>query len=86
MLTYIYIYYIYILYIYIIDIYNISLSPLVDISTILPGQDPYHEPGQAHGMCFSVQPGIKTPPSLANIYKAPRAWTVAGAKCIGEQR
>lgn len=33
------------------------------------GQDPYHEPGQAHGMCFSVPNGIKIPPSLANIYK-----------------
>ena len=33
------------------------------------GQDPYHEEGQAHGMCFSVMPGIDTPPSLKNIYK-----------------
>ena len=35
----------------------------------LIGQDPYHGPGQAHGLCFSVQPGVKTPPSLVNIYK-----------------
>ncbi len=33
------------------------------------GQDPYHGPGQAHGLCFSVQPGVETPPSLVNIYK-----------------
>jgi uracil-DNA glycosylase len=36
---------------------------------VILGQDPYHEPGQAHGMCFSVNPGIEIPPSLENIYK-----------------
>ncbi len=36
---------------------------------VIIGQDPYHEIGQAHGMCFSVLPGVKTPPSLCNIYK-----------------
>ena len=39
-----------------------------DISVVILGQDPYHEPGQAHGMCFSVCPGVMTPPSLRNIY------------------
>ncbi|WP_416638267.1 uracil-DNA glycosylase [Pseudomonas sp. OHS18] len=37
------------------------------------GQDPYHGPGQAHGLCFSVQPGVATPPSLVNIYKEAQA-------------
>ena len=41
--------------------------PLIRISIL--GQDPYHGAGQAHGLCFSVQPGVRTPPSLVNIYK-----------------
>lgn len=40
-----------------------------DIKIIIIGQDPYHQPGQAHGMAFSVMPGIKKPPSLVNIFK-----------------
>lgn len=40
-----------------------------DVKIVLLGQDPYHEPGQAHGMSFSVKPGVKTPPSLQNMYK-----------------
>ncbi len=40
-----------------------------DIKVVIVGQDPYHQPNQAHGMCFSVQKGIKIPPSLENIYK-----------------
>jgi len=40
-----------------------------DIKIVILGQDPYHEPHQAHGMCFSVNPGIQIPPSLQNIYK-----------------
>ncbi|MBR4455140.1 MAG: uracil-DNA glycosylase [Solobacterium sp.] len=40
-----------------------------DIRVVILGQDPYHEPGQAHGMCFSVNPGIEIPPSLVNIYR-----------------
>lgn len=40
-----------------------------DIKVVILGQDPYHEPHQAHGMCFSVNPGVKIPPSLVNIYK-----------------
>ena len=39
------------------------------VKAVILGQDPYHEPGQAHGMAFSVKPGIATPPSLQNIYK-----------------
>jgi len=44
-------------------------TPLAKVRVVIIGQDPYHEPGQAHGMCFSVLPGIKPPPSLKNIYK-----------------
>ena len=40
-----------------------------DIRVVILGQDPYHQKGQAHGMCFSVNPGVKVPPSLINIYK-----------------
>ena len=40
-----------------------------DVRVVLLGQDPYHEEGQAHGMCFSVLPGVEVPPSLKNIYK-----------------
>ena len=40
-----------------------------DIKVVIIGQDPYHEEGQAHGLSFSVQPGIAIPPSLQNIYK-----------------
>lgn len=40
-----------------------------DVKVVIIGQDPYHNPGQAHGMCFSVMPGTDTPPSLANVFK-----------------
>ncbi|MGZ3808485.1 MAG: uracil-DNA glycosylase [Bacteriovorax sp.] len=46
-----------------------NLTPFENIKAVIIGQDPYHGPNQAHGLCFSVQPGIKIPPSLANIYK-----------------
>lgn len=44
-------------------------TPFDKVKVVILGQDPYHEPGQAHGLCFSVQPGIQVPPSLVNIYK-----------------
>lgn len=44
-------------------------APLDKVKVVIIGQDPYHGPDQAHGMCFSVKPGIKLPPSLKNIYK-----------------
>lgn len=43
--------------------------PLTDVKVVLIGQDPYHEPGQAHGLCFSVNDGVQFPPSLNNIFK-----------------
>ena len=52
------------------DLYNcFRLTPLKDIKCVILGQDPYHEPGQAHGLCFSVKPGVPLPPSLQNIFK-----------------
>jgi uracil-DNA glycosylase len=44
-------------------------TPFDKVRVVILGQDPYHGPGQAHGLCFSVLPGVKVPPSLANIYK-----------------
>ncbi len=46
-----------------------TYTPLEQVRVVILGQDPYHGPKQAHGMCFSVLPGIKPPPSLVNIYK-----------------
>lgn len=47
----------------------LELTPLDRVKVVILGQDPYHGPGQAHGLSFSVEPGIKVPPSLNNIYK-----------------
>ncbi|WP_128891285.1 uracil-DNA glycosylase [Erythrobacter sp. HKB08] len=47
----------------------LDLTPLDAVKVVILGQDPYHGPGQAHGLCFSVPEGVKMPPSLANIYK-----------------
>lgn len=44
-------------------------TPLDQVRVVILGQDPYHGPGQAHGLCFSVRPGVHIPPSLVNIYK-----------------
>lgn len=46
-----------------------NLSPFDKVKVVMLGQDPYHGPGQAHGLCFSVQKGVKPPPSLVNIFK-----------------
>jgi uracil-DNA glycosylase len=46
-----------------------ALTPLDRVRVLLLGQDPYHGQGQAHGLCFSVRPGIKPPPSLVNIFR-----------------
>lgn len=47
----------------------LELTPLEEVKVVILGQDPYHGPGQAHGLCFSVPEGVQVPPSLANIYK-----------------
>lgn len=46
-----------------------DLCPFDKVKVVIIGQDPYHEPGQAHGLCFSVQEGVQFPPSLRNIFK-----------------
>src|SRR5690242_12009863 len=47
----------------------LELTPLEKVRVVILGQDPYHGPGQAMGLCFAVPPGTRVPPSLANIYK-----------------
>ena len=52
------------------DIFNaFHLTPLRNVKVVILGQDPYHNVGQAHGLCFSVKPDVEIPPSLVNIYK-----------------
>ena len=46
----------------------LHLTPLAQVKVLILGQDPYHGPGQAHGLCFSVRPGTQIPPSLRNIF------------------
>ena len=47
----------------------LKVTPYEKVRAVILGQDPYHEPGQAHGLCFSVQKGVQPPPSLVNIFK-----------------
>ena len=47
----------------------LKVTPFSKVKVVILGQDPYHEPGQAHGMAFSVKPGVQIPPSLLNMYK-----------------
>ena len=52
------------------DIFNaFHFTPLADVKVVILGQDPYHNDGQAHGLCFSVKPDVEIPPSLVNIYQ-----------------
>ena len=52
------------------DIFNaMHFTPYHEVKVVILGQDPYHGPGQAHGLSFSVKPGIEVPPSLKNIYQ-----------------
>jgi uracil-DNA glycosylase len=52
------------------DVFSaLQLTPYENVEVLLLGQDPYHDDDQAHGLCFSVRPGIKPPPSLVNIFK-----------------
>lgn len=52
------------------EIFNaLNYTPFEQTRVVILGQDPYHGPGQAHGLCFSVKPGVALPPSLINIYK-----------------
>lgn len=47
----------------------LQATPFDQVKVVILGQDPYHGPGQAHGLCFSVRPGVRSPPSLQNIFK-----------------
>lgn len=51
----------------------LALTPLPEVRIVILGQDPYHGPGQAHGLAFSVRPGVQVPPSLLNIFKEQEA-------------
>src|SRR6056300_362117 len=52
------------------QIFNaLNSTPFDKVKVVILGQDPYHGPGQAHGLCFSVPPSVRIPPSLINIYK-----------------
>ena len=52
------------------DIFNaLKYTSFADTKVVILGQDPYHGPGQAHGLCFSVKKGVEPPPSLQNIFK-----------------
>jgi uracil-DNA glycosylase len=52
------------------DVFNaLRLTPFDDVNVVILGQDPYHGEGQAHGLAFSVRPGVTPPPSLRNIFK-----------------
>ena len=56
------------------DIFNaLKYTAFEDVKVVIIGQDPYHGPNQAHGMCFSVLPEVDTPPSLVNIFKEIKA-------------
>jgi uracil-DNA glycosylase len=58
------------------DIFNaLKYTPYREVNAVILGQDPYHGPGQAHGLCFSVQKGVDKPPSLINIFKELNAET-----------
>jgi uracil-DNA glycosylase len=70
------------------DIFNaLRYTAYGDVKAVILGQDPYHGPGQAHGLCFSVKPGVEPPPSLVNIFKEiaheyPATFTVPGNGCL----
>lgn len=68
------------------DIFNaLRFTPYDDVKVVIIGQDPYHGPKQAHGLCFSVQDGIKPPPSLKNIFKelhADLGFTIPNHGCL----
>ena len=56
-----------------VDVFNaLKTTPLDQVNVLLLGQDPYHNDGQAHGLCFSVRPGVQPPPSLVNMFKERR--------------
>lgn len=63
-----------------------NLTPFDDVKVVIVGQDPYHGPGQANGLCFSVNPGVAFPPSLMNIFKEIQAETGKPLPADGDLR
>ena len=56
------------------DIFNaLKFTPYKEVKAVILGQDPYHQPGQAHGLCFSVQKPVTPPPSLVNVFQELRS-------------
>ena len=72
------------------DVFNaLHYTSLADTKVVILGQDPYHEPGQAHGLSFSVKPGVQPPPSLINIFKelsTDLGCTIPNNGCHGQSR
>ena len=67
------------------DIFNaLRHTSYSNVRAVILGQDPYHEPGQAHGMCFSVRKGVEPPPSLKNIFKELNSDLGIPTPCHGE--
>lgn len=67
------------------DIFNaLNTTPFDDVKVVIIGQDPYHGEGQAHGLAFSVRPGVRVPPSLRNIYKELDATFGAASRANGD--
>lgn len=60
----------------------LNTTPFDDVKVVILGQDPYHGPGQAHGLCFSVREGVEPPPSLVNIYKEIQDDLGLGPECF----
>ena len=63
----------------------LDLTPVDDVKVVMLGQDPYHGAGQAHGLCFSVKPGVRLPPSLLNIFQEIEA-DVGNGQTLDRQR
>ena len=63
-----------------------NLCPFDKVKVVIIGQDPYHGPGQAHGLCFSVNDGVQFPPSLVNIFKEIKADIGTDANPLGRTR
>lgn len=64
----------------------LDLTPLPDVKVVIIGQDPYHGTDQAHGLCFSVQPGVPQPPSLINIFQEINDELGSASHALGAER